>query len=131
MTRVIKYGEARAKPTLDSFDGRFCELGEASQEVNSEREIAVQLMSQCELRPDEATCPTRGAAENLADDGHDSWWDSISSHNLRRSGATFHTAELGIDIDTILSIGGRPVATQSRRILTNPTKEKASERTLL
>ncbi len=46
------------------------------------------------------------AAEELADDGHGERWRSVSSHDLRRSWATYHIVERGVDVRTMMSIGG-------------------------
>jgi integrase len=48
----------------------------------------------------------REAAEQLADDGHGDRWRSVSSHDLRRSWATYHIVERGVDVRTMMSIGG-------------------------
>ena len=46
------------------------------------------------------------ATKQLADDGHDERWRSVSSHDLRRSWATYHIVERGVDVRTMMSIGG-------------------------
>ena len=38
------------------------------------------------------------AAEQLVDDGHGDRWRSVSSHDLRRSWATYHIVERGVDV---------------------------------
>jgi len=48
----------------------------------------------------------REAAEQLADDGESDRWRSVSSHDLRRSWATYHIVERGVDVRTMMSIGG-------------------------
>jgi len=48
----------------------------------------------------------REAAEKLADDGQGDRWRSVSSHDLRRSWATYHIVERGVDVRTMMSIGG-------------------------
>jgi len=46
------------------------------------------------------------AAEQLSDDGHGDRWQSVSSHDLRRSWTTYHIVERGVDVRTMMSIGG-------------------------
>ena len=46
------------------------------------------------------------AAEKLADEGRGVRWRSVSSHDLRRSWATYHIVERGVDVRTMMSIGG-------------------------
>jgi site-specific recombinase XerD len=46
------------------------------------------------------------AAEQIAEDGHGDRWRSVSSHDLRRSWATYHIVERGVDVRTMMSIGG-------------------------
>jgi integrase len=48
----------------------------------------------------------REAAEQLVDEGHGNRWGSVSSHDLRRSWATYHIVERGVDVRTMMSIGG-------------------------
>ena len=48
----------------------------------------------------------REAAQAVADDGHGDRWRSVSSHDLRRSWATYHIVERGVDVRTMMSIGG-------------------------
>jgi len=44
------------------------------------------------------------AAELLNE--HGDRWEHVSSHDLRRSWATFHIVERGVDVRTMMSIGG-------------------------
>jgi site-specific recombinase XerC len=46
------------------------------------------------------------ATEQLVDDGHGDRWRSVSSHDLRRNWATYHIVERGVDVRTMISIGG-------------------------
>jgi len=46
------------------------------------------------------------AAEQLADDGNGDRWRSVFSHDLRRSWATYHLVERGVNVRTMMSIGG-------------------------
>ena len=48
----------------------------------------------------------RETAEQLADNGEGDRWRSVSSHDLRRSWATYHIVERGVDVRTMMSIGG-------------------------
>ena len=48
----------------------------------------------------------RETAELLADNGEGDRWRSVSSHDLRRSWATYHIVERGVDVRTMMSIGG-------------------------
>ncbi len=48
----------------------------------------------------------RAAAEHVAHDGHSDRWELVSSHDLRRSWATYHIVERGVDVRTMMSIGG-------------------------
>ena len=45
------------------------------------------------------------AADSLVDD-HGDRWAMVSSHDLRRSWATYHIVERGVDVRTMMSIGG-------------------------
>jgi len=48
----------------------------------------------------------RETAEQLADNGEGDRWRFVSSHDLRRSWATYHIVERGVDVRTMMSIGG-------------------------
>jgi len=48
----------------------------------------------------------RETAEHLADNGRGGRWRSVSSHDLRRIWATYHIVERGVDVRTMMSVGG-------------------------
>jgi integrase len=48
----------------------------------------------------------RETAEQLADRGEGDRWNLLSSHDLRRSWATYHIVERSVDVRTMMSIGG-------------------------
>ena len=48
----------------------------------------------------------RETAEQLAQKGESDRWHLVSSHDLRRSWATYHIVERGVDVRTMMSIGG-------------------------
>jgi integrase len=59
----------------------------------------------------DVTTPTvrrwvKEAAEELAEETGEARWRSVSSHDLRRSWATYHLVEQGRDVRTMMSIGG-------------------------
>lgn len=44
--------------------------------------------------------------EQLVDKGEGNRWTLVSSHDLRRSWATYHIVERGVDVRIMMSIGG-------------------------
>jgi integrase len=46
------------------------------------------------------------AAHAVAEQTDDPRWQSVSSHDLRRSWATYHLVERQVDVRTMMSIGG-------------------------
>ena len=46
------------------------------------------------------------ASQAIADEREDPRWRSVSSHDLRRSWATYHLVERQVDVRTMMSIGG-------------------------
>lgn len=66
----------------------------------------------------------REAARQLADDDRGDRWRSVSSHDLRRSWATYHMVERGVDVRTMMSIGGWSNYAAIEPYLGEPTEAK-------
>jgi len=66
----------------------------------------------------------REAARDLADDGYGERWRDVSSHDLRRSWATYHIVERGVDVRTMMSIGGWSDYSAIEPYLGKPTESK-------
>jgi Phage integrase family. len=66
----------------------------------------------------------REAARDLADEGAGDRWELVSSHDLRRSWATYHMVERGIDVRTMMSIGGWSNYDAIEPYLEEPTEAK-------
>ena len=66
----------------------------------------------------------REAAEQLAADGHGDRWRELSSHDLRRSWATYHIVERGVDVRTMMSVGGWSNYSAIEPYLGEPTEAK-------
>ena len=63
------------------------------------------------------------AATQLVDD-HGDRWEYVSSHDLRRSWATYHMVERGVDVRTMMSIGGWSDYSAIEPYLGEPTEAK-------
>jgi integrase len=66
----------------------------------------------------------REAARQLADAGEGERWRHVSSHDLRRSWATYHMVERGTDVRTMMSIGGWSSYDAIEPYLGEPTEAK-------
>jgi hypothetical protein len=66
----------------------------------------------------------REAAATLADEGHGERWREVSSHDLRRSWATYHIVEEGVDVRTMMSLGGWSSYAAIEPYLGEPTEAK-------
>jgi len=63
------------------------------------------------------------AASQLVDN-HGDRWEHVSSHDLRRSWATYHMVERGVDVRTMMSIGGWSDYSAIEPYLGEPTEAK-------
>lgn len=66
----------------------------------------------------------REAANELVKDGAGERWGLASSHDLRRSWATYHMVERGTDVRTMMSIGGWSNYDAIKPYLGEPTEAK-------
>jgi hypothetical protein len=66
----------------------------------------------------------REARSELVEAGHGERWASVSSHDLRRSWATYHMVEQGVDVRTMMSIGGWSSYSAIEPYLGEPTEAK-------
>jgi site-specific recombinase XerC len=66
----------------------------------------------------------REAARHLRDDGHGGRWGEVSSHDLRRSWATYHMVERGTDVRTMMALGGWSDYSAIEPYLDVPTEAK-------
>lgn len=64
------------------------------------------------------------AAEYLADRLDEPRWHSVSSHDLRRSWATYHLVERQVDVRTMMSIGGWSDYSAIEPYLAEPTESR-------
>ncbi len=64
------------------------------------------------------------AAEALAEEGHGRRWQQVSSHDLRRSWATYHMVERGVDVRTMMAVGGWSSYSAIEPYLAEPTEAK-------
>lgn len=67
------------------------------------------------------------AANAIADGRNSSRWRSISSHDLRRSWATYHLVERQVDIRTMMSIGGWSDYSAIEPYLAEPTEARIGQ----
>lgn len=67
------------------------------------------------------------AANAIADDRNSSRWRSISSHDLRRSWATYHLVERQVDVRTMMSIGGWSDYSAIEPYLAEPTEARIGQ----
>jgi integrase len=63
-------------------------------------------------------------AEQLAEDGYGERWYDVSSHDLRRSWATYYIVEVGVDVRTMMAIGGWSDYAAVEPYLGEPTEAK-------
>jgi integrase len=62
------------------------------------------------------------AAKAIAEDLDEPRWRSVSSHDLRRSWATYHLVERQVDVRTMMSIGGWSNYSAVEPYLAEPTE---------
>ena len=67
------------------------------------------------------------AAHALANELDDDRWRSVSSHDLRRSWATYHLVERQVDVRTMMSIGGWSDYSAIEPYLAEPTEARIGE----
>lgn len=67
------------------------------------------------------------AAAEIADNLGDARWREVSSHDLRRSWATFHLVERQVDVRTMMSIGGWSDYSAIEPYLAEPTESSIGE----
>lgn len=64
------------------------------------------------------------AAQTLADELDEPRWRMVSSHDLRRSWATYHLVERQVDVRTMMSIGGWSDYSAIEPYLAEPTEAR-------
>jgi integrase len=69
----------------------------------------------------------KDAAHAVADDLGEPRWRSVSSHDLRRSWATYHLVERQVDVRTMMSIGGWSDYSAIEPYLAEPTERHIGE----
>mgnify|MGYP006299952005 FL=1 len=67
------------------------------------------------------------AAKAIAEDLDEPRWRSVSSHDLRRSWATYHLVERQVDVRTMMSIGGWSDYSAIEPYLAEPTEARIGE----
>lgn len=67
------------------------------------------------------------AAQTVADRTDEPRWTSVSSHDLRRSWATYHLVERQVDVRTMMSIGGWADYSAIEPYLAEPTEARIGE----
>jgi len=67
------------------------------------------------------------AAQTVAQERENDRWASVSSHDLRRSWATFHLVERQVDVRTMMSIGGWSDYSAIEPYLAEPTEKRIGE----
>jgi integrase len=67
------------------------------------------------------------AAHAIAADADDPRWESVSSHDLRRSWATYHLVERQVDVRTMMGIGGWSDYWAIEPYLAEPTEARIGE----
>lgn len=67
------------------------------------------------------------ASHAVADDLNDPRWRSVSSHDLRRSWATYHLVERQVDVRTMMSIGGWSDYSAIEPYLAEPTEARIGD----
>jgi len=72
-------------------------------------------------------CFTVEAADHLAGDGNGNRWQSVSSHTLRRSRATYHLVERSVNVRTWCRLVADQTTQLSGRILAKQLKQKSVE----
>lgn len=64
------------------------------------------------------------ATEQLSEQTGDERWLQVSSHDLRRSWATYHLVERGVDVRTMMAIGGWSNYSAIEPYLNEPTEQR-------
>ena len=77
----------------------------------------------------DASTPTvrrwvKEASEVVAEETDDERWLEVSSHDLRRSWATFHLVERQVDVRTMMSVGGWSDYSAIEPYLAEPTESR-------
>jgi integrase len=67
------------------------------------------------------------AAREVADNTGEPRWQSVSSHDLRRSWATYHLVERQVDVRTMMSVGGWSDYSAIEPYLAEPTEARIGE----
>jgi site-specific recombinase XerD len=67
------------------------------------------------------------AAEEIAAQTGNERWLEVSSHDLRRSWATYHLVEQRVDVRTMMSVGGWSDYSAIEPYLTKPTESRIGE----
>ena len=67
------------------------------------------------------------AAQTAAQETNDERWSHVSSHDLRRSWATYHLVERQVDVRTMMSIGGWSDYSAIEPYLAEPTEKRIGE----
>ncbi|MUV87833.1 tyrosine-type recombinase/integrase [Natronomonas sp. CBA1123] len=67
------------------------------------------------------------AAQTVAEETDDERWSEVSSHDLRRSWATYHLVERQVDVRTMMSIGGWSDYSAIEPYLAEPTEKRIGE----
>lgn len=67
------------------------------------------------------------AAHAIAEKGDEPRWRSVSSHDLRRSWATYHLVERQVDVRTMMSIGGWSDYSAIEPYLAEPTEARIGD----
>ncbi|WP_318567480.1 site-specific integrase [Salinigranum marinum] len=67
------------------------------------------------------------AAHAVADNTGEPRWQSVSSHDLRRSWATYHLVERQVDVRTMMSVGGWSDYSAIEPYLAEPTEARIGE----
>jgi len=67
------------------------------------------------------------AAEQVAEDTGNERWRDISSHDLRRSWATYHLVERQVDVRTMMAVGGWSDYSAVEPYLKEPTEGRIGE----
>ncbi|MFC6942986.1 site-specific integrase [Salinirubellus sp. GCM10025818] len=69
----------------------------------------------------------REARQQLREETDDWRWGHVSSHDLRRSWATYHLVERQVDVRTMMAIGGWSDYSAIEPYLTEPTERRIGE----
>jgi integrase len=70
---------------------------------------------------------TKEAVELIAEKTDNGRWQQVSSHDLRRSWATYHLVERQIDVRTMMSIGGWSDYSAIEPYLAEPTEKRIGQ----